>query len=301
MDTRLLRAFVVLADTANYHTAASQLCITQPALTKQIKLLEQQLSITLFERGRHGAQLTENGRKLLPFAQQVLSQAELLFNRASELSTQFPKSIHVGFGISTFQEASFFVARLREHLKQTTIYFDDMPSDIMSQKLENHQLQVAFLRRPEIAFSTDFTVHPLKQETLALAISTSQLSDDPVKQLLIKHPYLSLRKERGSGLSHQIERFLSQQGISLEPVQEASDIQTIIALVAAGVGVSLVPYSSRHISRHDVAFIPIEDSPSAMWNIDVVWSLALPKPWQNTIMTLLKETMLRFNHSPSLK
>ena len=57
MDTRLLRAFVVLADTANYHTAASQLCITQPALTKQIKLLEQQLSITLFERGRHGAQL----------------------------------------------------------------------------------------------------------------------------------------------------------------------------------------------------------------------------------------------------
>lgn len=66
MDTRLLRAFVVLADTANYHTAASQLCITQPALTKQIKLLEQQLSITLFERGRHGAQLTENGRKLLP-------------------------------------------------------------------------------------------------------------------------------------------------------------------------------------------------------------------------------------------
>ncbi|MBG5919802.1 LysR family transcriptional regulator [Providencia stuartii] len=301
MDTRLLRAFVVLAETANYHTAASQLYVTQPALTKQIKQLERQLAITLFERGRHGAQLTENGHKLLPFAQQVLSQTNQLLNRASELSSQFPKSIYVGFGISVFQEASFFVARLREYLPKTTIYFDDMPSNIMSQKLANHQLQVAFLRRPETPFSTHFAVYPLKKETLSLAISTSQLTHQSIKQLLMTHPYLSLRKERGSGLSQQIEQFLEQQKISLIPAQEASDIQTIIALVGAGAGVSLVPYSARHISRHDVTFIPIENIASATWDIDVVWSSSLPASWQDIIRALLKETLHHFNRHANPK
>ena len=61
MDLRLLRAFVTLAGCGHYHEAASALCITQPALTKQIKLLENRLGLMLFVRGRHGAQLTAEG------------------------------------------------------------------------------------------------------------------------------------------------------------------------------------------------------------------------------------------------
>ena len=62
MDTRLLNAFVVLADTGHFGEASKQLCISQPALTKQIKTLESQLDIVLFERGRHGAKLTQEGQ-----------------------------------------------------------------------------------------------------------------------------------------------------------------------------------------------------------------------------------------------
>lgn len=76
-------------------------------------------------------------------------------------------------------------------------------------------------------------------------------------------PYLALRKERDSGLSQQITLFLESRQLSIKSAQESNDIQTIIALVAvaAGVGISLLPYSARHISHHDVCFIPIKDPP----------------------------------------
>lgn len=297
MDSRLLRAFVILAETANYHAAASQLYVTQPALTKQIKLLEQQLSVILFERGRHGAQLTNSGLALLPLAQQILSQTEQLLNKAAELNTQFPTSLSVGFGISAFHEASFFVARLRAHLPHTTISLEDMPSETMVHKLTNHQLQIAFLRRPNKKFSSQFSIYPLKQETLALAISHSQWVDKPIKQLLTAHPYLALRKERGAGLSQQISQFLESQQLSLKSTQESSDIQTIIALVAAGAGISLLPYSARHISHHDVRFIPIKDTPFSTWPIDAAWLSSYSAGLQNIIMTLLEETVHHFNQA----
>ncbi|WP_336195349.1 LysR family transcriptional regulator [Providencia manganoxydans] len=295
MDSRLLRAFVILAETANYHAAASLLHITQPALTKQIKLLEQQLSVVLFERGRHGAHLTNSGRTLLPLAQQVLSRTEKLLHKAIELNTQLPTSLSVGFGISAFHEASFFVAHLREHLPQTTISLDDMPSETMIQKLENRQLQIAFLRRPDKKLSSQFSIYPLKQETLALAISHSQWVDKPIEQLLTIHPYLALRKARGAGLSQQISQFLAHQQLSLKPAQESSDIQTIIALVAAGAGISLLPYSARHISHHDIHFIPLEDKPFSTWPIDVAWLSSHSAHLQHIITTLLEETVHHFN------
>lgn len=82
--------------------------------------------------------------------------------------------------------------------------------------------------------------------------------------------------------------------ISVKPAQEANDIQTLIALVAAGVGISLVPYSARLISREDVTFIPINNIPEAMWHIDVIWLASLPQEWQKLIPKLIQETQQHF-------
>ena len=72
IDVKLLRAFVVLAEKGSYHQAADALYLTQPALSKQIKALESLVGNPLFHRGRHGAQLTETGNKLLDRAHQLL-------------------------------------------------------------------------------------------------------------------------------------------------------------------------------------------------------------------------------------
>ncbi len=294
MDTRLLRAFITLAETENYHEASLRLFVTQPALTKQIKQLEKQLNLTLFERGRHGAKLTAKGQLLLPKATLLLTQTTHFLSHASELSEQLPQSLSVGFGISTFHEASFFVAQLRQRLEKTNIYLDDMPSSEMEKKLNLCQLDVAFIRRPNKQFPSNLISKALTSEVLALAVATKDIKNHTIADYLTQNSLLFLRKERGPGLNEQINLLLNQMNISVKPAQEANDIQTLIALVAAGVGISLVPYSARLISREDVTFIPINNIPEAMWHIDVIWLASLPQQWQKLIPTLIQETQQHF-------
>ena len=287
MDTRLLRAFIALAKTKNYREASIHLCISQPALTKQIKLLENQLDLRLFERGRHGAELTEQGLALLPSAKHVLNDVEELLNQASSLNEKPPQVLNVGFGISTFQEASLFVAHLREKLPNVSIVLDDMPSHSMREKLKEHQLDIAFARHDSQSTTENLFSLPLKNEVLALAISNDYPKNHSIQDYLTQYPLLMLRAERGLGLYQQIQHYLQSEDLHITPLQEARDIQTLIALVAAKVGVSLVPYSAKYISQEGVHFIPLHHSEAAKWQIDVVWHTSLPKAWQSTFRNLI--------------
>ncbi|HGN1704474.1 TPA: LysR family transcriptional regulator [Providencia rettgeri] len=294
MDTRLLRAFTILADTENYREASSRLCISQPALTKQIKLLESQLELTLFERGRYGAMLTEHGRTLLPYAKHALNHMNELVNQAIALREIPPITLNVGFGISTFQEASFFVARLQEQLPNITILLDDMPSNTMREKLHLHQLDIAFTRCDN-QYSVDSLVRtPLKTEVLALAIAKDHPQKSTISDYLTHYPLLMLRAQRGLGLYQQIQQYLQSENIHISPLQEANDIQTLVALVAAKIGISLVPFSTRHIGGENVDFIPIQNNANAKWQIAVVWQTSLPKAWQTTFEKLLEEIHVKF-------
>ncbi|MGG4608470.1 LysR family transcriptional regulator [Providencia sp. Me31A] len=294
MDTRLLRAFIILADTENYREASSRLYISQPALTKQIKLLENQLDLKLFERGRHGAMLTEHGRILLPYAKQALNHMAELLNQAIVLRETPPLSLNVGFGISTFQEASFFVARLQEQLPNLTIQLDDMPSDTMREKLHQHQLDIAFIRFDHQDSVDSLVSHPLKTEVLALAIAKDHPQNSAINDYLTRYPLLMLRAERGFGLYQQIQQYLQSENIHIAPLQEANDIQTLVALVTAKIGISLVPFSARHIGGENIDFIPIQHNPNAKWQIAVVWQTSLPKAWQTTFERLLEEIHVKF-------
>ncbi|GAB1437383.1 LysR family transcriptional regulator [Providencia sp.] len=294
MDTRLLRAFVILADTENYREASSRLCISQPALTKQIKLLETQLELTLFERGRHGAMLTEHGKTLLPYAKNTLNHVAEFLNQAIALSEIPPITLNVGFGISAFQEASFFVARLQEQLPSVIIQLDDMPSHKMREKLNQHQLDIAFTRSDNRSSTESLVSHPLKTEMLTLAIAKGQPQNKTIRDYLTHNPLLMLRAQRGFGLYQQIQQYLQSENLHITPQQEASDIQTLVAMVAAKIGVSLVPFSARHIGGENIDFIPIQHNVNAKWQIDVVWQTSLPRAWQSLFEHLLEETRIKF-------
>lgn len=101
-DLRQLQAFVMLAETANYREAASRLFITQPALTKQIQGLELALGSTLFNRGRHGAELTAIGTQLLPQARALVEHGKGFEHHALALASGAAGRLKIGFGLSSF-------------------------------------------------------------------------------------------------------------------------------------------------------------------------------------------------------
>jgi DNA-binding transcriptional LysR family regulator len=148
LNIRLLKAFLILAEKGNYADAARALFISQPALTKQINLLESQVNMSLFSRGRHGAILTASGRRLLPEAEKVVRQTQLFMQHAERVSKGVEGHIAVGFGLSSFYLAPRCIADFRRDYPGVEMSLTDLPSFQQYELLQNDELQVGFVRVP---------------------------------------------------------------------------------------------------------------------------------------------------------
>ena len=270
-DLRQLQAFVTLADTANYREAASRLFITQPALTKQIQGLEQTLGCTLFKRGRHGAELTALGAQLLTQASALVKHGREFERHALAVASGVAGRLKIGFGLSSFALAPALVARFKQQVTDVMVHLQDMPSAIQQEQLISGQLQLGFMRRPQMP---QLQEHRLLIDRLVLAVPTRMTEPDPaafdVQQALISQPLLQMVGHRCPGLSQQIAGFLGANRLT-GMVQEAEDIQTLVALVAAGIGNAILPRSVSFIAGPDVTLYPLS-GPNSEWEISMVWN-----------------------------
>ncbi|MFQ1713325.1 LysR family transcriptional regulator [Aeromonas veronii] len=270
-DLRQLQAFVTLADTANYREAASRLFITQPALTKQIQGLEQTLGCTLFKRGRHGAELTALGAQLLTQASALIKHGREFERHALAVASGVAGRLKIGFGLSSFALAPALVARFKQQVTDVMVHLQDMPSAIQQEQLLSGQLQLGFMRRPQVP---QLQEHRLLIDRLVLAVPTRMTEPDPaafdVQQALTSQPLLQMVGHRCPGLSQQIAGFLGANRLT-GMVQEAEDIQTLVALVAAGIGNAILPRSVSFIAGPDVTLYPLS-GPSAEWEVSMVWN-----------------------------
>jgi DNA-binding transcriptional LysR family regulator len=231
LNIRLLKAFVVLAEKGNYADAARVLFISQPALTKQINLLESQVNMSLFSRGRHGAVLTANGKRLLPEAEKVVRQTQLFMQHAERVSKGVEGHIAVGFGLSSFYLAPRCIADFRRDFPGVEMSLTDLPSFQQYEQLQNDELQVGFVRVPP---PVALEYLPLFTDRLVL-VAPAASPTMSVAEWLAKRPLLRLYDERGRGLNAQIDRFLHDNGLFISSTQLTDDIQTIVAMVVAGI------------------------------------------------------------------
>ncbi|HHQ4748271.1 TPA: LysR family transcriptional regulator [Aeromonas veronii] len=270
-DLRQLQAFVTLADTANYREAASRLFITQPALTKQIQGLELALGCTLFKRGRHGAELTALGAQLLAQASALVEHGREFESHALAVASGVAGRLKIGFGLSSFALAPALVARFKQQVTDVMVHLQDMPSAIQQEQLLSGQLQLGFMRRPQVP---QLQEHRLLIDRLVLAVPTRMTEPDPaafdVQQALTSQPLLQMVGHRCPGLSQQIAGFLGANRLT-GMVQEAEDIQTLVALVAAGIGNAILPRSVSFIAGPDVSLYPLS-GPSSEWEVSMVWN-----------------------------
>lgn len=268
MNIRLLKAFLILAEKGNYADAARSLCISQPALTKQINLLESMVKVSLFSRGRHGATLTAGGRRLVPEAEKVVRQAQLFMHHAGRVSDGIEGHIAVGFGLSSFYLAPRCIAEFRRDNPGIEMSLTDLPSFLQYELLQNDELQVGFVRVPP-PIALDYL--PLFTDRLVLIAPTTPSLSLSAADWLKKCPLLRLHPERGRGLNAQIDRFLHDNGLFISSTQRADDIQTIVALVIAGTGVAILPFSVLHIAPPERVIIPLTGK-SISWKVGIAWN-----------------------------
>ncbi|KQN53533.1 MULTISPECIES: LysR family transcriptional regulator [unclassified Erwinia] len=292
MDIRQLQAFITLAGTGSYRSAAEQLCLTQPALTKRIQALELLWGVTLFTRGRHGATLTAAGQQLLEKAQKLVKEGAELQQLAAEVASGKAGQLAIGFGISGIADAPRRVAAFRQHYPQVSVSLEDMSSAEQAIALLNGSLQLGFMRLP---VEPPLSGMSLRCETLALAVARPQresvataLADGPDYQVLERLPLLALHQERAPGLNQQIARFLALHQRQPQVQQYARDIQTLLALVAGDNGVAILPLSALTVASAEVVMLPLH-GPFTRWDTGLVWNPLRPDALRDRFIALLSQ------------
>ncbi len=282
MDIKLLRAFVTLAQLSNYRTAAGKLCITQPALTKQIQSLEFHCGMTLFQRGRQGARLTVAGHQLLEQAVGVVDHYDSFVSHLAEIQRGNEGELNLGFGVSSFRLAPKIVAGFRLRFPQVQVSLNDIPSTVQYQLLAAGQLQAGFVRLP---VPDSLSSRVLAQESLVLAVA-SENSDSlllPVAEWLSSHRLLQLTKARGEGLFAQVSAFLKSNQLVPCSISEADDIQTLLARVSAGEGIALLPASVVNILPQGVYLHPVTGAKSR-WQTGIAWDPRIKDPLRDNFL-----------------
>ncbi|MEU7838861.1 LysR substrate-binding domain-containing protein [Nonomuraea sp. NPDC049129] len=288
MEIRLLRAFIETARVGAFGRAAQVLAVTQPALTKQIQALEAEIGGPLFDRGRHGATLTPLGQMFLPDAQDLVRRADILARRARQTALGESGLLSVGFGMSTIDLAPRAVAAFRRRYPHVEITLDDMSTATQLDLIRAGRLHVGFVRLPV----DDLGAIALRTDTLAVAVSCDEgpapPGDESVVSWLDDHPLIRLAAAKGPGLAAQLDGFLKAYDLRPHILQEAHDLQTVVALVASGVGIAIVPASAAKIASPAVTIVPIA-LPPARWQVGAVWDRAHMRPVTANFLAVVHE------------
>lgn len=286
MDIKLIRAFITLADKGNYRAAAADLCLTQPALTKQIQMLERKIGVNLFVRGRHGAQLTEEGKQLYPASSTFLKQHNDFMKYISNIGHAASQKLSLGFGISSYQLAPELVNAFSKVHPAIDISLKDLPSTLQCQMLLDGELDIGFLRLP---VCEDLHSRLLITETLMLAVSKNlQRSDSDVFKLLSSQKLLQVSPSKAPCLSGLVNSFLIAHKIKTKAHAVAEDIHTLLALIAANNGVALLPSAVSHFLPANVSLLACPASPEE-WQIGVAWNPQFSSPSRDLFLKMLDE------------
>jgi len=275
MDFRHIQQFVVLAETLNFRRAAEKLHMAQPPLSVSIRKLEQELGVALFDRGKDGVKLTKSGEAALEEAQKALFHANQFKLAALAASTGVGGRLRIGFvGSATHEVLPKLIARFRRAFAGIELDLREATSIRIMDELEQEQMDVGVVRIP-VASGSGIRLTTLQTETFVLAVARSHpLADEANVKLkdLAEEEFILYAGSDAPGLRMAALHACQLRGFMPKVVQEAIQVQTVLSLVEANMGVALVPSISKRFVSRSVVYKTLIDFPaSASIGISLAW------------------------------
>lgn len=305
IDLRLLRYFVAVAEEGHLTRAAQRLGIQQPPLSQQIRALEQELGVSLFVRLPRGMALTKAGENLLEEARGILLRMDTAIAGVRGVARGVLGHLALGFTESASLHP--FVPRVirafRNEASGVEIAVEENSTPDLIRAIHDNRLDAAFIRAP-IGNEAGLRIETMLIEEMILAIPAGhRLASQRRRNLLLGDlagdPLILIHRPNGPGFYDGIISACLAAGFSPNVIQETYKNLSTLSLVAAGLGLAIIPASIRHVEIEGVAYRRIGAVPGLSAPLHLAWREANPSAALARLIGLARQlaTDFRSGHS----
>src|SRR5450432_4396212 len=259
MDTQTLKNFITLAETLHFTKASGQVLMAQPALSRQIKQLEESIGVELFKRNKRNVALTKSGIYFKRAAEQTLNQLNYAIERARLRLNGEVGEIRIGYTHSVVQTIlPKIIKKIQSEFPGIKTILREMNNTDQYRDLENQKLDIGFVTNPivpvslkSIIFFEDIFVLVLPENHRLLKKKFKSLSAFSNEHFILPH------RIDGSDYVHTVESICLDAGFFPNTVHHTSSVSSALRLVEAGLGITIEPKSSLSGQNLAVRFIEL--------------------------------------------
>jgi DNA-binding transcriptional LysR family regulator len=266
LELRQLRYFVAVAEELHFRRAAARLHMSQPPLSQQIQQLETEMGCRLLARSRRRVELTPAGESFLRDARSLLSELDGAVATARRIAAGQTGRLRINFvGSALLSTVPELVQRFRAAHPKVEIELHERATAEQLRSLKSGTVDVGLLR-PPLEPDPDLRVEIVLRERTVAALPAehplASMRRNPLRRVA-SEPLVLFPRDQAPGFHDLLISSLADTGVTPRVVQYAPEMMTIIGLVAAGIGVSLVPASVQRLALEGVAYRPVIGAPAA--------------------------------------
>jgi DNA-binding transcriptional LysR family regulator len=272
IDLRQLRYFQAVAEELHFGRAAARLAIAQPALSRQIQQLEQELGTPLLRRTQRRVELLPAGALLLERSRMIQQELARALSDARRTGTGELGRLAVGFiHSSTYGLLPSIIGRFRKLYPGIELQLHELPITAQHAALLRGTIDIGLLRVQ--AGPQELEVVPVMPDPFVLALPAKhRLAGRTRVRLkeLADDAFVMFSKAEAPLFHLRVQAMCEQAGIAPHVAQHATQIHTVVGLVGAGLGVSVVPASGRNLHPRNVKFVQIADKADPL-HVALAW------------------------------
>lgn len=262
MNLRRLRYFVTVAEELHFGRAAERLHMAQPPLSQQIRKLEEDLDLSLFDRSTRSVNLTDAGEALLVQAHRLLATSDSVDRFLDDFRAGDAGKLRLGFvDSSAYEVMPRFLREYRKRWPSVEFELRSMSSDQQRAALTNGEIDLGIGRTMGDGSGVEAT--PIISETLYLAVpSGHRLAEAKSVRLsrLDGQNFIGFDSSVSPTLHAELVGMFAAVGVGYRPIIEATEYTSILGLVAAGEGVAVVPAGVRSFQPAELRYVKISDA-----------------------------------------
>ena len=262
MELRHLRDFVAVADELSFTRAAKKLHVAQPSLTQQIKLLEQELGVRLLDRIKGRVSLTEAGKVFLADSRRVIALSEDSVRAVQHFNRNETKQLKIGYVASLhYHLLPATLAAFQRAYPEVALNLFDMTCAQQLEALEADKIDLGFIGLRESLAGTDLQAEAVAFYQILVALPKGHPLSKKTKinlKELESHFFVGMSERNYPGWGEWMRRIVSEAGFAPRTLQEADGPLAVLAFVAAGLGVALLPEQVKLLAHPGVAFRPLQ-------------------------------------------